>query len=175
MIRGGRIAVCLLTADRHKLTWATVESFLKHNPTAHQDFLLLHADDGSSDRDALFDFLRARNFMTVARHDTRAGQMPLLQTMWGHAAALGANRVLHLENDQEWVAPVPQDVVAPCVRLYGEMKARSGPRAPAGEHLMGTKDKITWERFGTRWERAREAHWGHSPPSRQSGRFSRSP
>lgn len=155
------IAVCLLTADRPELTRRTLETFVAHNPDRSKH-LLYHADDGTAPNSRIFDDVRHAGFQTVYKSDARRGQIPALEQLWGCAISMGATRILHLENDQEWVAPIPEDVIAPCVRLYGRLKARSGPRAPTGTKIMGTDMPIVWTPFGTRWERA-IAHWGGQP------------
>lgn len=161
------IAVCLLTADRPGYTKETLRSFREHNrDLLNADFpepaILLHADDGSADgRNAAI--AAAAGFTTCYASRERAGQGPALEHMWTRAAELGCDRILHLENDWEFVAPAPLDVVGPCVRLYGARKERSGPRAAAGTRNLVTGEQVAWKRVLTGWERG-ETHWG-GPPS----------
>lgn len=154
------LAICLLTADRHERTAVTVTSLVKHNPNL-REHLLLHADDASN-FNFNFEIAAAAGFQTVIAHrgNQRCGQVPLLRAMWTKAALLGATHILHLENDQESVAPLPTRRDAESIRLYGAKKERgTGPRAWTGTHIMGTKTPIMWYNDGHDWERG-EAHWG---------------
>lgn len=154
------IAVCLLTADRPDATSETLRTFLRWNTTAQH--VLLHADDGS-ERPTNRMLAMAAGFETVYQVDRRAGQMPALRAMWVEALARGCEWILHLENDQEWVAPMPQVDAVDCVRLYGRWKMRApGPRALTGQHRMGTLEKIAWKPHAHGWERGL-AHWGGQP------------
>lgn len=156
------IAVCLLTADRPEATSETLRTFLRWNTTLQH--ILLHADDGSATpvNRAL---ALAAGFETVYQTPERRGQMPALRAMWVEALARGAEQILHLENDQEWVAPIPPSPVemVDCVRLYGKRKMRGGgPRALTGQHRMGTLERIEWRQTRPGWERG-QAHWGGQP------------
>ena len=164
MRRTGMIAVCLLTADRLELTRRTLESFRAHHG-AGKEFLLLHADDASQDLEDVLELTRSFGFLNVYQAPERRGQIPALLAMWGHAHALGANRILHLENDQEFVAPIPVAMTSPqySTRLYGEFKGRAGPRARTGDLILGTDRPIAWETLNDRWDYAPEAHWGGQP------------
>ena len=157
------LAVCLLTADRPEYTADTVLSYM--NNTEEPGHLRFHADDGSERRDNI-QIAAAGDFETVYATTERRGPVSALRVMWTRAAAAGATHILHLENDIELVAPLPR-FNAESVRLYGERKARSGPRQMVGPHRMGTKDPIEWrEEFsdlrGNIWSRGR-AHWGGMP------------
>lgn len=158
-----KLAVCLLTADRPEYTADTVLSYLNYANEA--DHILLHADDGSERRDNI-QIAAAGAFDTVYATENRRGPLAALRCMWGKAASLGATHILHLENDIDLVSPFPRFDVE-CVRLYGELKARTGPRQTTGPHRMGTKDVIDWrEEFrdvkSNTWFRGR-AHWGGMP------------
>lgn len=161
------IAVCLLTADRWAYTARTLQTFTRFN--AGRDFLKLHADDGSATRHNL-EIAQAYGFRTVWKPPGRRGQGEALTRMWWQAASMGADQILHLENDWEWVAPVPADEFcanAPCVRLYGATKARD--EAMLARALTGTRDlatglEVAWEPAAEGWERAMGIHWG-GPPS----------
>jgi len=158
-----KVAICLLTADRPAYTADTVLSYL--NKAEEPGHIRLHADDGSERRDNL-QIAAAGGFDTVYATNERRGPVAAVKTMWTHAAALGATHILHLENDIELVAALPRFDVE-CVRLYGDRKARTGPRQMVGPHRMGTKDVIKWtEEFadfrGNRWYRGR-AHWSGMP------------
>ena len=156
------IAVCLLTCGRERLTRLTVETFLAHNDASR--FIRLHADDASP---TLENQLIAQNagFDTVYTCTERRGQMAALWALVRAAERRGAQWLLWLENDIEWVAEFPWHALSygpECVRLYGERKARTGPRAPTGRFLMGTKDPIVWHPLGDGLERG-EAHWAGQP------------
>lgn len=151
------VAVGLLTCGREHLTRRTVETFLAHNDPSR--FILLHADDASPTLEN--QRIAQAGFDTVYTCATRQGQMAALWALVRAAERRGAEWYLHLENDQEWVAEFPWHALTygpECVRLFGERKARSGPRAMAGKFLMGTKDPIIWHPLGDGLERG-EAHW----------------
>lgn len=154
------LAVCLLTADRPELTQKTVKSFRNHNRT--KGVILLHADDGSKGNHN-FQIAERAGFETVicvGGAGKRVGQVIPLSIMWAEAASRGATHILHLENDQEFVAPLPTRRDAQCIRLYGEKKEQGdGPRAYCGKHIIGTKELIHWDVDGHDWQRG-EAHWG---------------
>lgn len=156
------LAVCLLTCDRPELTERTLASFTRHNPDC--DARMLHADDASTD-DANMQIAAAHGFRTVHRAKKRSGPGHALRAMWGYAVRKGCTHILHLENDWEWVAPFPTDIKADCIRLYGNLKQQSGPRAKTGKHILGTNELIDWTDMPDRpgWQSA-IAHWG-GPPS----------
>ena len=158
-----KLAVCLLTADRPEYTADTVLSFCSF--ADEPGFIRLHADDGSERRDNI-QIAAAGDFETVYATVDRRGPLAALRCMWAKAASLGASHILHLENDIEFVAPLPR-FEAECVRLYGEHKARSGPRMTTGPHVMGTKEPIEWKPLfssinGTNWSHAK-CHWAGMP------------
>lgn len=158
-----KLAVCLLTADRPEYTADTLLSYM--NKADEPGHIKLHADDGSERRDNI-QIAAAADFETVYATDKRRGPVAAIRCMWTKAAAMGATHILHLENDIEFVAALPRFDVE-CVRLYGERKARSGPRQMTGPHRMGTTDRIEWkEEFsdfrGNVWYRGC-AHWGGMP------------
>lgn len=158
-----KLAVCLLTADRPEYTTETVLSYL--NKAEEPQHIRLHADDGSKRRDNE-QIAAAADFETVYTTADRRGPVAALKCMWTHAAALGASHILHLENDIELTAPFPRFDVE-CVRLYGERKARSGPRQMVGPHRIGTKEVIEWRQefadiHNNVWYRGL-AHWGGMP------------
>lgn len=158
-----KLAICLLTADRPAYTAETLLSYL--NKAQEPGHILLHADDGSERRDNLM-IAAAAEFDTVYATNDRRGPLTALKVMWTRAASLGATHILHLENDIEFVAALPRFDVE-CVRLYGERKARTGPRQMTGPHRMGTKTPIEWRHEfddvkGNKWYRG-AAHWGGMP------------
>lgn len=156
------IAVLLLTCGREDLTRITVSTFNAFNPSA--DFIRLHADDASPTLENQV-IAQEGGFDTVHTASRRLGQMAGLWALVNAAERRGAEWVLWLENDIETVAPFPFHALsygAECVRLYGDRKARSGPRAATGKHLMGTKDIIAWRPIGEGLERG-EAHWAGQP------------
>lgn len=158
-----KLAVCLLTADRADYTADTVTAYC--NVAEEADHIRLHADDGSATPSNI-QIAAAGEFDTVYATDERRGPMAALRVMWAKAASLGASHILHLENDIQLVSPLPR-FDRECVRLYGERKARTGPRQMTGPHRMGTKDVIEWtpeftDMRGNVWSRGR-AHWGGMP------------
>lgn len=158
-----KLAVCLLTADRPDYTADTVASFVEK--ADEPGFIRLHADDGSERRDNI-QIAAAGDFETVYATTNRRGPITALKCMWTKAASLGATHILHLENDIEFVSPLPRFDIE-CVRLYGEHKARSGPRMQTGPNIIGTKEPIVWtEAFdtinGNKWFRG-FAHWAGMP------------
>lgn len=157
-----KTAICLLTADRADLTAKTVSTFLDHNPD--HDFILLHADDASRD-DENMNIASRGGFETVYRYEAekRLGQIPALCSMWSEAARRGAQWILHLENDQEFVGSVPDRRDADQIRLYGEYKAKPGsPRARSGDRIWGSGERACWKFDSEGWERA-VIHWGAQP------------
>ena len=155
-----KLAICLLTADRHEYTAKTVHSLMKTNPD-YKSHLLLHADDASG-KNFNMAIVSAAGFSTVITNPGphRCGAVPLLRYMWLHAGKLGATHILHLENDQEFAAAIPSRRDAQSVRLYGARKERGdGSRAWSGTHVMGTDEVINWRFDGHDWERA-TCHWG---------------
>lgn len=153
------IAVCLLTSGRAEYTARTLETFSGHN--AGRGFTLLHADDGSSDERNM-ELAARHGFRTVHRSPRREGGVSALRAMWGVAAELGCKRILHLENDFEWVAPVPE-IEWPCVRLYGSMKGRGECRAAAAPFNLVDRRTVMWRDHSEGWERGL-IHFG-GPPS----------
>lgn len=156
-----RLAVCLLTADRSEYTGRTLESFVEN--ADRDEYIRLHADDGSASLSNMH-LAEAANFLTVYQSTVRRGPMAALRFMWGSAFSLGATHILHLENDFEFVAPLPDwwGKQFDSIRLYGDKKARSGERTQVGPHLMGTKTPIAWNQYGPHWQRG-FAHWGGMP------------
>ncbi len=155
-----KVAVCLLTADRAGYTASTLLSFRRFNPPS-PDLLLLHADDGSA-TDLNIQRAKMAGFQNVYSSAERKGPILALRDMWACALNMGAEWILHLENDIDWVAPIPERRDADSIRLYGALKGREGPRAVTGPHLMGTKTLIDWQPAGDGWERG-VASWGGQP------------
>lgn len=161
------IAVCLLTCGRDDLTVRTAHSFEFFNAGLRSDLICLHADCGGHGphRD-----VETFGFRTVHAPRERVPQMVSYRALIEEAALKGAEFVLWLENDWESVAPIPtldwlrkardeHGIVT--WRLFGERKMRGdGPRAMAGEHRIGTKDRVHWidclEFEG--WQRG-HTHW----------------
>lgn len=153
------IAVCLLTSGRAYYTETTLRTFSQHNHG--QNFTLLHADDGSAD-DRNMELAEEHGFETVYRSSSREGGVPALRHMWNEAARQGCDRILHLENDFEWVAPIPM-IDWPCVRLYGAMKGRGALHSLACTRNLVTNEPVEWKPHEQGWERA-PIHFG-GPPS----------
>lgn len=153
------IAVCLLTSGRSYYTEVTLRTFAKHN--AGRDLLLLHADDGSIDNRNV-SLAKDYGFETVFQSPARTGGVTALRSMWNQAALYGCDRILHLENDFEWVSPLP-DIDWPCVRLYGLLKGRGDCHSMASPFNLVTRQKIDWRPYIHGWEQS-VAHFG-GPPS----------
>jgi hypothetical protein len=154
------ITVALLTCDREEATRTTLRTFLQHNNPAH--FRLIHADDGS---ETLLNCEAAgkAGFQSCYAPSERHGQFAALKALVDVCA--DDEWVLVLEADQEWVRPFPKgcvDLGLECVRLQGAMKCRSGPRAPAGRYLLGTRKLIDWRPFAPGYEIG-EAHYPGQP------------
>ncbi|HMO74080.1 MAG TPA: hypothetical protein PKD48_01920 [Sphingopyxis sp.] len=158
------IAVCLLTADRADYTLRTLESFSAHN----NGHLLLHADDASSD-DRNMQIAARFGFETVYRSANRQGGCATARMAWQEAVRRGATRILHLENDWEWVAPIP-DVEAPCVRLTGLRKSRAGPREYCDPRNLASGKVVDWTPDVEGWERG-VTHWGGPPSITDAGKL----
>ncbi len=163
------LAVCLITADRPRYTNETLTSFCDWHPgPIRDDMILLHADDGSADRSNEL-MADAAGFLTCYRSETRQGVMPALRFMWRQAIVMGATHILHLENDIQFVAPIPTRRDAESVRLYGAYKGAGGTYR-TGPHIMGTKEPIEWRNDPRQpgWERA-TCHWGAQPSITRAG------
>lgn len=158
------LAVCLLTCDRPELTARTLASFATHN-VGRSDLRLLHADGGSQTKDNV-DLAEKYGFWSLVAPGAarRIGQMETLRILLSEVTRLGIDWVVWLENDWESVAPLPSDAFCEAadvetVRLFGRLKFRDGPRAPAGRLRIGTTVPIEWRADRPGWERGR-AHWG---------------
>lgn len=160
-----KLAVCLLTCDRHIYTATCVKTFVEQNRAQFDTMHLLHCDGGSLWQNNVRIAQRAgfRTLIAPKRED-RIGQMACLRIFLEEAARLGSEWILWLENDWESVKPLPDaEWLAQCdadtVRLFGEMKFRGGHRAKAGEHRIGTSERIAWVPLRAGWEFG-YAHWG---------------
>lgn len=154
------IAVCLLTSGRADYTERTLRSFEQHNP--HFVGLKLHADDGSVD-DRNLGLAQDFGFKNIYWSGVRQGGVNALRCMWNLAAEMGTTRILHLENDFEWVAPLP-DISWPCVRLYGALKGRDSLYSEAAKINLVNRQPVTWRPHTVPgWEQA-HTHFG-GPPS----------
>lgn len=154
------MAICLLTADRPEYTNETLTTLERFNPRLCDDYVLLHADDGSAE-DSNQLMAEAAGFLTCYRTKERRGVVPALRVMWKTAADLGASHILHLENDIRSLWRLPDRRDADSVRLYGEYKGE-GTSYPTGPHIMGSRELIEWREVGGRWQRA-QCHWGAQP------------
>jgi hypothetical protein len=154
------ITIALITCDREEATRTTLKTFLQHNNPAH--YRLIHADDGSETKENV-NLAAKAGFVTVHAPSNRMGQFAALAAL--SEVPCDDEWVLVLEADQEWVRPFPKgcvDLGVECVRLQGAMKCRSGPRAPAGRYLLGTRKLIDWRPFVAGYERA-QAHFPGQP------------
>ncbi len=163
------IAIGLLTADRRFLTRKTL-----HSITTHADVyncIRLHADDGSKTHDN-FTLADEYGFKTVYRTGKRTGQIPAIKCLLANAIARGATHFLYLENDWRFTRRLRFSSIEhlidgyDSVRLYGAYKRSIHPLQKAGEHIIGTKEKIRWTplKVSGDWEATPQAHWG-GPPS----------
>jgi hypothetical protein len=155
-----KIAVCLLTCGREAETALTLKTFAMY--ADRPGFIKLHADEaGQLPTNRLM--AAEDGFALVHAPEERQGALTAMRVMWREAVKRGATHILHLENDQEFVARLPDREIfegVECVRLYGARKMRGdGPRAFAGEHIMGTKTPIAWRPWVDGWEHG-IAHWG---------------
>jgi hypothetical protein len=154
------VTIALLTCDREEATRITLKTFLQHNNPAH--FRLIHADDGSELGENSYR-AESAGFETIYAPSERHGQFAALKALVD--ACADDEWILVLEADQEWVRPFPKGCTSlgvECVRLQGAMKCRSGPRAPAGRYLLGTRKLIGWQPFVPGYERA-QAHFPGQP------------
>lgn len=168
------VAVLLLTAGRVEFTRRTLESFSAQNPDAREQFLLLHADDASVEPE-IAALAQAHGFAPVVASPMRRGYRTSRKFGIEAAAARGADWVLVLENDWEWVRPFPWALFHHLVakrssiynlRLYGEYKER-GNRMPCFQfHLGQSRRRVTWRRDPGAPEpcEVTRIHWG-GPPS----------
>ncbi len=163
------IAVCFLTCgdDRLDLAERTASSFARLN-AGRCDLVLLHVDGGGPGRASNNKIARAHGFETISSPVQRVGQIESLRAFLDDRRTRSADFVLWLENDWESEKPLPSPVFFKAnshlaqIRLYGARKMRGdGPRAMAGEHIIGTKTLIDWKPVAREpgWEMAR-CHWG---------------
>jgi hypothetical protein len=164
------IGVCLLTCGRDDLSVRTMESFSALNKS-RPDIVRLHAACGGGERGAIGTDPFLFDFRTVHAPPERVPQIVSFRKLIEAAAVAGAEFILWLENDWESVAAIPtieflrETNKGPSKvqqwRLFGKRKMqKDGPRALAGEHQIGTKEKIKWGPSGLEgWEFGR-AHWG---------------
>ena len=163
------IAVLLQTADRSKYTVATVDAFLRHNNPG--DFRLFLADD-ASERERGTRYARDRGFELVFQNDTRQGctltLRAAIKTLYERLPP--ETPLLYLQNDVEFVRPLPVALVlnllreynVTAVRLYGDWKGyRHRGRARASDR----QGKIDWYRKTIDGEEIGFARtkWSHLP------------
>ena len=171
------VAIVLVTCGRLAYTRQTLETFSEQNPDARDQFLLLHADDHGADPEAnaIKALAVAHGFETVVAHPATRGYRAARAEGIRIAADRGADWVVVLENDWEWVRPFPwalfEHIAAQrphvyCLRLYGEFKER-GHRMPCFRfHLGKNRQPVTWRVDPQAPERCEltRIHWG-GPPS----------
>lgn len=164
------VAMLLLTCGRVALTRATVESFSAQNPDARDRFLLLHADDASPEPE-IATLAQAHGFETVVTHATRRGFRTGIAEATAIAAARGADWVVTMDNDMQWVRPFPWrlfdwlTVTQPTIyalRLFGEWKDRAHRERCLNVHLGLGRRAVTWRRLVDAPEPTEVAriHWG---------------
>jgi hypothetical protein len=152
-----KLAACLVTCGRHDLTWRTVKSFAQHNDLADPRLVLLQADEPSMGPES-GEIGRQHGFSLVRAPVERGGQMEALAALVLAAVKHEATHVLWMENDWESLAPLPWPVIdgPQTTRLFGVRKRLDNhPRAMAGQHVLGTKQRVRW----TKCESAAAEGW----------------
>jgi hypothetical protein len=164
------IAVCLLTCERRAYTATTLRSFAALNDTSR--FELLHGDDASSDAEVPA-LATAFGFRTLVRPKSRQGWLPMRLKLFKKAIAKGADWILFLENDHEWVRPFPwalfevvstNDAIG-CLRLQGEFKDRRGAEPHMVYHKSDRRKPVEWRPMTDAPEPAQitRIHWSAQP------------
>ena len=167
------IAVTLLTCGRVAYTRQTLASFSAQHPDARTEFILLHADDASTEPEIL-DLAEAHGFETVVRNRSRRGVRALRAAVVAVAAERGADWVLVLENDWEWARPFPWALFRHLVatrpdvyhlRLYGSHKDRARALRCWTVDMSRNRCPVTWARLEGAPEPAEVSfiHWGAPP------------
>ena len=162
------IAVALLTCDRVDYTRRTLESFARHNDMSR--FVLLHADDGSTDSRNIH-LAQSYGFRTVVKHETRRGWLVTRMRLLRRAAKV-APWILNLENDIETAREFPwalfkyaaKDPGITCLRLYGRWKDRERLDACLTRH-KSTGAPVHWRPFRGAPEASQIGliHWSAQP------------
>lgn len=165
------VALCLQTCDRFELTERTLATFAAHNDL--KDFRLLHADDASTDPEAMRALTLSYGFRTVVQTHERLGCTMVRWALISAAARRGADWILLLENDIETLRPFPwplfeyvtkrKDVY--CLRLYGRYKdlARLDPCLQTHKHKQ--HQTVQWRPLKGAPEAAQigDIHWSAQP------------
>lgn len=163
------IAVTLLTCERFDYTSRTLESFAHHNQLTH--FVLLHADDASSD-DRVVPLVQSYGFTTVVRNRERSGWLQTRTKLIRMAIRREARWILNLENDIESVRPFPWplfhfiekrgDICS--LRLYGRYKDSRKRDACLTFHKQ-TREDARWKPLRRAPEMAQigRIHWSAQP------------
>jgi hypothetical protein len=162
------IAVCLLTCGpaRQVETHKTAASFARFN-SGRDDLVLLHVDGGGAGREENLAIAKTYGLETIHAPVAREGQINSLRAFMADARVTASDLVLWLENDWESDAPIPPPAFfhglehVDQFRLFGARKMRgNGPRAPAGQHIIGTKTLIDWEESARDGWDIGVCHWG---------------
>lgn len=167
------VAIGLMTCGRVEYTRRTLETFSAQNLGARERFLLLHADDASTEPEILA-LAGAHGFETIQTSASRIGARAIRAALVQAAATRGADWVLLLENDWEWARPFPwplfdfltqhrPDVY--CLRLFGTHKGRDRKWPCATVHLGRARRAVTWSPLVGAPEPSDVAtiHWGAPP------------
>jgi SAM-dependent methyltransferase len=170
-----RLAVGLITCDRLAYTTTTLESFTAQHPQAREEFLLLHADDQSVEP-GVCPLAEAHGFARVTlRTGPRRGARAMRTALVRAAAEQGADWIVLLENDWEWVRPFPHALLTYlcethpsvyCLRLYGQWKERDQHLGCARQHAgLPGRPTVNWTPVAGAPERAEmgRIHWGAPP------------
>ncbi len=168
-----QIAICLQTCDRRTYTARTLDTFGIQNQGRGR-WMLLHGDDASKE-EGICELAQSHGFETVVRHETRRGARATRDALFQAAANAGADWILLLENDWEWVRPFPwtpfewliaerPDVYS--LRLYGAYKGHNLQAKCATHHLgHAARPTVAWWHPPTAPDALEIAkvHWGAPP------------
>jgi hypothetical protein len=165
-----KVAVLLTTRCREDMTAETLRTFAAYHRLDR--FVRLHGDDASPTGENRR-LAAEHGFETVHCPAEQQGHMASFRALLRIAVEEGCDWALALENDWEWVRPTPawaRGVMSggdwprvDGIRLYGATKARSGPRAPTGACLMGTKTPIEWRPIAPGVEYTDRCHFAGPP------------
>lgn len=164
------IAVCLLTCDRFAYTATTLRSFAAFNDPSR--FVLLHADDASEDS-RVVPLVQTHGFSTVLQSSSRRGWLTMRTRLFQLAAKRGAEWILFLENDHEWVRAFPwalfhfvrQYSQIYCLRLQGAFKGRDRTDPCMVHHKLDRRKEVKWKPMKRAPETSEigRIHWSAQP------------
>ncbi len=163
-----KFAICFLTCDRTEYTLRTLETLALHNDLSKH--ILIHGDDASEDQDGP-DAARALGFKTLVQsRRNRRGVSGMTERIIAEARLAGVDAVLNLQNDWEFIRPIPfkdaeeflTERTTYCMRLYGKMKSTTGQ---CGIHHGGREPRtvVQWQPHEKVGYEIGDIHWGHPP------------